>query len=605
MRRLIPAVLLALLALPASAHAGFFPAEVIDGPNSDLVSVEDVDISREGTGGAVYLRRDGGTPHVFFTGLVDGAFGAPARLDAGLGGTASDASIAASTSNRMAVAYVVDGSLFTQVKASSAQGFSAPALVASGGVSEPSIDMSINGATYVSYTQNGSVFVARANRDSPSFAVLGAPVSTGGLAGQGERQASMVDVSADGTAVVVWTEAGGDGRTHVLARRIFEQRLSNAPQDLTVTEVGGSPAGSADSAVVDTEDDSSFAQVVFRQETAGGPRMLMRRLVGTTFDPPVVVDGGLPADTADIDLTGRGEGLFGIGAASGDVLGGTIFNNQVTGQARLNAGNGVPPQTNASVGENEDGVVSFLQGSPGDAQVLGRFFEGVEQVRISDQAVVSNPGFGPVFPGGGLEADASRAGDTAMLFLQGGEGDRRLVAAYYDKAPSRIAGLNTQKVRRLTRLAWAASLNLFGGTRYTVIVDGREIAQTARTELPLRPGQIPDGEHRWQLRIVDRRGQTTVSRSRLLRVDNTKPTLRIGTSKKGRVLTITQRAGDPNGALPSGIARVLVDWGDGKLVRMGRKASKRYPSTGGKTVRVKAVDRAGNETVVTRRIQIG
>jgi len=47
-RRLLPALLLALAALPASAHAAWFPAEQIDGPSADIVSVGGVDIAREG-----------------------------------------------------------------------------------------------------------------------------------------------------------------------------------------------------------------------------------------------------------------------------------------------------------------------------------------------------------------------------------------------------------------------------------------------------------------------------------------------------------------------------------------------------------------------------
>ncbi len=58
MRRLtLAATLAAALAVPATADAAFFPAEVIDGPNGDVVSVGDVDLSREGTGAVVYVKR--------------------------------------------------------------------------------------------------------------------------------------------------------------------------------------------------------------------------------------------------------------------------------------------------------------------------------------------------------------------------------------------------------------------------------------------------------------------------------------------------------------------------------------------------------------------
>ena len=434
MRRSILPALLVLLALPASAHAGFFPAEVVDGPNPGILSVEDVDISRDGTGGAVYRRIDGGAPHIFFTELRDGAFAPPVRLDGALGGSVTDAGIGVSGEGRMAVAFVMDGSLFTAVKPRGAAGFTGPALLAAGGVTSLSIDMSINGATYVSYSQNGNVHVARAERDSPTFRVIGIPmdINPGQPAGDTERRASQIDVSADGSALVVWGEIGGDGRSHVYARRLFETRPSTAPQDLTVPDVQGVPAGDADSATLDMEDDSSYAQVIFRQDTAGGPRLLMRRLVGSAFEPPVIIDGGLPGDRGDVDLTGRGEGLFAASSAAGQVDAGTIFNNAITGQTRLDPGNAVPPMAQASLGENEDGVVSWID----DGQVLAREFTGVEALRMTGQVAVSNPAFGPVYPEGGLKADSSRAADTANVFLQGGEGDRRLVAGFYDRPPS-------------------------------------------------------------------------------------------------------------------------------------------------------------------------
>lgn len=93
MRRLTLSVLLAIMALPATAQAGFFPAEVIDGPNSDLMGVSSFDLARDGQGGVLYMRRDGGVPHVFFSRFVDGAFQGPSRVDVGLSAAATDADV--------------------------------------------------------------------------------------------------------------------------------------------------------------------------------------------------------------------------------------------------------------------------------------------------------------------------------------------------------------------------------------------------------------------------------------------------------------------------------------------------------------------------------
>jgi hypothetical protein len=607
MRRLILSVLLALLALPATAHAGFFGGEVIDGPNPDLVEVGDLDIARDGQGGVVYIRREGGVPHVFFSRFQDGAFLGPERVDDGLAGAASSAVIGASDNNRLAIAWVTDGSVYAAVKGKDAPGFSAPALVAQGASSRPSIDVSINGATYLAWSQGGDVRVARAERDSAAFNVIptAMDVTPGTSAGETARKAPQIDVSADGTALVVWGEEATDGRTHVIARRLFELRPSTAPQDLNVPEVGGAPAASADTPRLDMEDDSSYAQVVFRQNTTSGPRLIMRRLVGSSFDPPLVLDSGIPADSGSVDLTGRGEGLFAGSGAGGETIAGTIFNNKISGQTRLNDPNGVLPLADPAIGENEDGAVTWMQGTGDNATIASRYFEGIEFVKLADAATLSNPAFGPVHVQGGLKADASRAGDVVAVFMQGGTADRRLVAGGYDKPPTRIAPANSQRIRKLTRLAWGNSLNLFGGTKYTILVDGKAIGESTTNSFTPPPGAIPDGNHRWQIQISDRRGQTVVSRTRRLRVDNTPPLISVNMRKRGRVLSVSVKGRDSRGRLKSGYSRTVVDWGDGKLVRLGRSGSKRYSRGGRFRVRVKGLDKAGNEVVETRRVSIG
>ena len=604
MPRLLPAIVTAaVLAVPASAQAAFFPAEVVDG-SPDVVSVGDVDLSRDGNGLVGYLRNDGGAKHAFVARLVDGAFQGPERVDGGTTADTSQVVVAASDSGRLAIAYVNEGRLWTMVKPKDATGFAAPTIVAEGGISNPSIDMSINGATYVSWTQNGDVRVARANRDTPQFVPLPSPVDVDVArdAGSGDRKASRVVVSADGTALVVWGEDGADGRTHVYARRLFELRLSTAPQDLTLNDVDGVSAGGADNAEVDIEDDSSFAQVTFRQNTANGPRVVMRRLLGSTFDPHVAADGGGFALRARIDLTGRGEGLVATALAGGETAGSSIFNNKFNMFTKVGAGQAIDPRSVAAIGENEDGGVMWMQGTADNAEVRGQYWNNIEKPEPEPQAAISSA---PVDVNGGLDAAASRAGDIAVVFVQGKNGDRRLVAGIFDKPPNRNAGYTTQKPRRLSKLRWAPSLNLFGPVRYRVLVDDKPIAETAAQELILQPGQVPDGEHRWQIVAIDRRNQETISRSRLLRVDNTPPSLRIGLKKKKRVLTVTAKGGDPDGAFPTGLDRILVDFGDGKLLPMGRKATKRYARLGTYVVRVKAVDKAGNETVQQRSVKIG
>src|SRR5207253_11083016 len=126
--------------------------------------------------------------------------------------------------------------------------------------------------------------------------------------------------------VVVFGEREADGRTHVSGRRVYGPSVSQAPQDLTLSDLGGHAGGSADLPDIAIEDDSSFAWAVFRQafeDGAGGTktRVIARRLVGSQFEAPVAIDGqGFPiADSVGqprIAMSGRGDGYAGVALAS-------------------------------------------------------------------------------------------------------------------------------------------------------------------------------------------------------------------------------------------------------------------------------------------------
>src|SRR5688572_14718668 len=99
MRRIFPllTVSFALLLSPA-AHAGWYGAEAIDGP-AEIDALGDVDVARDGTGGVVYLKRDGGVPQVFLSRLSGGVWLAPERLSTGA--PVSEAAVTAGDGGRL------------------------------------------------------------------------------------------------------------------------------------------------------------------------------------------------------------------------------------------------------------------------------------------------------------------------------------------------------------------------------------------------------------------------------------------------------------------------------------------------------------------------
>jgi hypothetical protein len=620
--RLLPLTLLLalVLALPGAAHAEFFPADPIDA--GDIRSAGDVDVARDGSGAVAYVRRDSGIDHIYVSRLVSGAWQAPARVDTATVGAGSP-TVAASDGGRLLVAFVSDGTLYTVAWPSGGQGFSAPVPMAAG-ATNPSADMSLNGIGYLSFTLPGSsaadVRVARFERDQGSGTLIGAPLDIDPARDAGDTQArrSKVVVSADGTALVVWGEAGGDGRDHVVARRVFGLNLSQAPQDVTLPDLDGAPAGSADSPDVDVEDDSSFAWVVFRQAvttpTGVRRRAVARRLVGSQFEKAAVIDNLADEDAVAprIDISGRGVGISATsGFSSHAVVGALLREDNFLGPQRLDTGdNGVAAGAVPAIAENSDAVLAWRTTAGGSA-VHARRFDANPDSRLppapGPDVTISRPEFGAVDADAGMDAAANRTGDVVVVFVQGTGADRRLVSGVFDRVPSTFAGHTATRWRNFARppLAWAAAADLWGPVTYSVEVDGKPVGQT--TETKFVPADIvPDGLHTWRVVATDRRGQVVRSKPRILRVDATPPAVSFrvsGVRRAEKAVKVSVTASDVAVQRSSGVAIVKIDFGDGTPAVAARTAEHRY-KRGTYTIRVSATDRAGNAGVVTRQVQI-
>lgn len=613
-RRLIAtSTVLAGLLAPAGAHAAdvgrFVQAAPVDGP-ADIQRLGKLDVSRDGTGGLVYVRRDVGQDHVWLSRLANGAFQAPERLDTALGTVSTQPVIAAGDNGRLAIAFISGGALYTLFRASADQPFTGPQLV-SPAASDPAIDLSVNDVAYVSFTAPGGggndVMVARKDRGSTTFAgVPGAlDIDPARDAGAGTAR-SRVAVAADGVAVVVWGEAG-----RVFARRVFGDRLSAAPQDATADILGGWGGGPADVPDVHVEDDSSYAWVVFRERFGDGQAHAVgRRLVGGTFDPPVTIDnqpfpGTESVGPPRVDIDSRGNGL-GASATSltawGAAIHDDVFHPAVPlGPTFPNAGYPVP-----AVDEGGDGVIAWQNA---DLTIHARHYDNDLAKRTppvpEPDAQLSSLGGGSTDAASGLEAGADRLGNAAIAFVQGPPGGRYLMVASFDLAPGRFAMTPGAAWRNISRspLRWSPSLELWGPVTYRVEIDGRVVGQTTATQYA--PAGVPDGIHRVRVVAVDRAGQEFAATPRSIRHDGTPPRVTFRLSRNGRVVKVSPRVTDasPAGRRASGLKSVRISFGDGASVA-ARRATHRYRRTGPVTIRVSARDRAGNLITVARKITI-
>ncbi|MEA3191633.1 MAG: hypothetical protein QOD77_2248 [Thermoplasmata archaeon] len=613
-RRLTLSALLALLALaalPSLASAGWFPAAPVDGPTPDIDKLGGVDLARDGTGGVVYLKRVDGAPHVFVSRFNGGQFRPPERVDNGLGAGATDAAIAAADANRLAVVWTAGTRVYGSVVAGGEQPgpFLGPTELyndPSGESTDIALDMGINGAAYAAWAApGGGGSDIRASRlQDVGWQPVGAPldIDPARAAGRGAQRPDVA-VSAEGNAIVAWGENHADGRPRVFERRVTGVNPSSFPQEASLTDLGGQAGGAADSVDVDVEDDGSFAWAVFRQDFGGGSRSVARRLLGSTFDPPVPLDGGPPTLRPRIAINGRGQGLATL-QGGGGVLGAFNYNDVFEPSQPLHFTPAPNSEPLPASSEHREVIAAWLEGGAIKARLKP------EPTKPFDNEVtLSRPELGPVSPGQ-FATGADRVAGFAVAMIQGAPGGARTLAvAVHDRLPGRPGAIArsgwSNKLR--PKLEWRPGLDLWGPQRFRVVVGGQVVGETSGNSLipaqRLRAGRaLP-----YQVIAIDSRGQENPSRTRTVRFDNQGPKIKVTVSGKraaGRGLRIVARANDGKG---SGVQKIRVRYGDSKPTTTQR--GKRFLGVhsyrrGTFKLRVTAYDIIGNRRVKIVRLRI-
>jgi hypothetical protein len=600
MRRLLaPLTALVLtLVLAPSAQAVWFPADVVDGP-AEIDALGDVDVARDGSGGLVYIKRDGGVPQVFLSRLREGVWQPPERLSSG--GPVSEAAVTATDGGRLAAAWVAGGEVWGTVipAAAQAQAPAPPVILGGGGASNVALDMGINEDGYAVWSAGGDVRAARLDGTAWTPLATALDVDPQRPAGAGPRLRPRVAVSAEGNAVATWGETDANGRNHVVARRLTRLTPSSAPQDLTLDTFGSEPADNADSPDIDIEDDGSFAWVAFRQDIGGRSRTVARRLRGSLFEEPFALDGGVTSLAPRIDFTGKGIGGAVVAADGNAVFSDYLskFDTFGTGErVDATAGDAAPTPVIAT-SERGDVSVAWRTGAGDGGDVRARRKNG--EKGFEPEFIASNPAYGAVRPGQ-VAIGSDRSGNTIVAMLQGSGAGTRVTAAAYDRLPGRPVVLSSIRYRaRKPLIKWAVGSENWGPQTFTVRVDGKVIGTSTSNRL-VSPKPIGKGRHSYSVTATDRRGQVARSRTRTFRVDPGLPTLKLTVRRNGRRVTVSTVARDRG---PAGLDYVQIDWGDGSRKLRRRSAVHSYKK-GRFTLRVTAADKAGNKTVKRKVLRI-
>jgi hypothetical protein len=618
--------LLASIAAPAAAQQPV-PATpaVIDGPSPDIVrpSALGLAVARDGTGGLVYLKQVAGVAHVFTSQLAGGSFRAPVQLDSGLPGASSQPVIAAGNAGLLLVAFINAGELYVVGRGSGTAPFGTPVGLA-GGAMSPSISLSTFGKAYVAFAiaDGGGTDVRSAYYYKGRWSLEAAPLNAVAAddAGTGAGRPDVA-TGGDGVAVVVWGEGG-----HVYSRRVWATSPSVVYEQADAP-LGGCTEASADEPVVGTQGDSSYAQVAFHEVvTCGGhqqSRVLMNRLHASAYDGITSADGlSGSSDGADAPQIAMGE--YGHGwvtaarNAAHDLFATVLGPNGIGGPtSQVNSlGDATAPAAVPGLAGLYSTLIAWQQnpGTAGLPEIRVRY--APDGVALGPEMVLSAPTKGPADTANGLAAAGDVVGDAAVAWLQGAAGAGQIVVDQLYQGPGPPSPVKGFRYVNLSQpvLTWRAAREPWGPMQYAVNVDGSQVAQTTSTSVRV-PGPLADGRHSWQVTGANPAGQQSQARPATVFVDTVLPTVAVklfGRPVIGSKLHIyasyvdLPQAGEPP-ADASGIAKVVVLWGDGTIVRPSRGSHRSfhtYSRAGRYQIAVVVVDRAGNASraVTTARV---
>jgi hypothetical protein len=618
------------LAGPAGAARSRAPAlapqdTVVDGPSSDIRTLNGLSVSRDGGGAVVYTKTVGAVAHVFVSRLGAGAFQTPVQVDAGLAGPSSQPVVAASQNGLVLVAFINSGTLYVARAPSATSPLSAPAALFAG-AANPSLSLSNFGKAYLAFTAiagAGGGDVRAAYYFQGQWALESSPldVAASDAAGTGTGRPDVA-ACGDGVGIVAWGEAG-----HIYTRRLIGTTSSSVVEQADPATYAGWTETSASRPSVASGGDSTYAAVAFQALLTNGSatqsRVLMNRLHGAAFDGVSAADGAATAGPEGADQPQAGVTEYGTGFVTSETnqshqlyaasLGGSESHGQtvrVDSLPNSSAPDAVP--VNA-------GLISTLiawqqtPGISGPAEIRVRYAgDGAD---LFPEQVVSEAALGAADADQGLAAGGDVAGDAAVAWVQGSGASTSIVAAQLFQAPGGFVPSTGFRyaLSASPLLAWSTSAELWGAVTYSLRIDGTQVGQTTTNGL-VGPTPLANGRHTYQIGAVNLGGVTTNSPTATVFVDTVAPratwklsgTSIVNTREHLRVsYSDPPPAGLPQSAA-SGVSTVYVNWGDGSPRARIRRATAGhvYKRIRTYTLTVTLTDRAGNRSVIVHKLKI-
>jgi hypothetical protein len=309
-----------------------------------------------------------------------------------------------------------------------------------------------------------------------------------------------------------------------------------------------------------------------------------------------------------------GRGFLTAGLTPGDQLFGTTLTSNGlpgSGQRVDSLTNIALPYAMPAIAGLTSTFITWQESYPSGSEIRVRY--AADGSTLGPEQVVSSPIEGPTVASQGLFASGDGEGDAAVAWVQGAPAQRSIVAEQMFSAPGAPTPVGEPAYSRSVSppLSWAAAREQWGPVVYVVRIDGQIVGQTDGTSFALTSPLI-DGPHTWQVTATNLGGLQQAANIQHVFVDTTAPQLRIrlnGAPQADRVISLRAIPRDAPpftelDARASGMQSVTVGWGDGAVTRQLTGGTHVYRRPGVYRIDVTAVDRAGNQTKISRYLRI-